>query len=82
MEKIAKFSSWNDFEVKFQRWCDGNFHPVSSHKIKDEGNRAERFMYEDVLYTCMHAGAVRKPRGTNERPHHTCLPVGCEMKVL
>ncbi len=82
LDKGSCFKSYTDFQTALMKFCDDNFHPTrhrSSHKLHDE--KADRFIYQDLLITCVHYGLPRDSKATTCRPHQTRLAIGCSMKI-
>ncbi|XP_065645628.1 uncharacterized protein LOC136076092 [Hydra vulgaris] len=84
IKKCDHFDSFVDFESKLQEYCEENSHPIhyrSSQKLKLDDSKAEKFIYNDLLFTCVHYGKPRPSKVTTCRPHQTKLAIDCSMKI-
>ncbi|XP_065639408.1 uncharacterized protein LOC124809334 [Hydra vulgaris] len=54
---------------------------LMSKCIDLDDSKAEKFIYNDLLITCVHYGKPRPSKVTTCRPHQTKLAIDCSMKV-
>ena len=75
------FESYKEFKSKFDNWCIQNNHPVktdSSKKTEDKSISHSDFPFQQIRFTCKHAGKPRI-RSQGKRPLQAYLPCECPM---